>query len=95
MGLRDRAILETLYSAGLRVSELVGLNDGDVDLAQGVLRVRGKGRRERLAPLGSYAVRAIEAWLKVRVRRVRRQKESRAEATARRGGVLPTALARG
>ena len=66
MGLRDRAILETLYSAGLRVSELVGLNDGDVDLPQGVLRVRGKGRKERLAPLGSYAMRALQAWLKVR-----------------------------
>jgi integrase/recombinase XerC len=66
MGLRDRAILETLYSAGVRVSELVGLCDGDVDLAQGVLRVRGKGRRERLSPLGSYATRALQAWLKVR-----------------------------
>jgi integrase/recombinase XerC len=66
MGLRDRAILETLYSAGLRVSELVGLSDGDVDLAQGVLRVRGKGRRERLSPLGSYAMRALQPWLKVR-----------------------------
>ena len=66
MGLRDRAILETLYSAGLRVSELVGLCDGDADLGQGVLRVRGKGRRERLSPLGSYAVRALEAWLKIR-----------------------------
>jgi integrase/recombinase XerC len=67
MGIRDRAILETLYSAGLRVSELVGLNDGDADLADGVLRVRGKGRRERLAPLGSFAIRALEAWRKVRV----------------------------
>lgn len=66
MGLRDRAILETLYSAGLRVSELVGLNDGDADLAQGVLRVRGKGRRERLSPLGSFAIRALKAWLRVR-----------------------------
>jgi integrase/recombinase XerC len=66
MGLRDRAILETMYSAGLRVSELVALSDGDVDSSQGVLRVRGKGRRERLSPLGSYAVRALEAWLKVR-----------------------------
>jgi integrase/recombinase XerC len=66
MGLRDRAILETLYSAGLRVSELVGLSDGDADLAQGVLRVRGKGRRERLSPLGSYAMRALHAWLHVR-----------------------------
>lgn len=66
LGLRDRAILETLYSAGLRVSEVVGLNDGDIDLQQGIVRVRGKGRRERLAPLGSYAVRAIQQWWKVR-----------------------------
>jgi integrase/recombinase XerC len=66
MGMRDRAMLETMYSAGLRVSELVGLSDGDVDLPQGVLHVRGKGRRERLSPLGSYASRAIEAWRKVR-----------------------------
>lgn len=67
LGLRDRAILETLYSAGLRVSELVGLCDGDADLAQGVLRVRGKGRRERLSHLGSYAIRALQKWLRLRV----------------------------
>ena len=66
LGQRDRAILETLYSAGLRVSEVVGLNDGDTDLAQGILRVRGKGRRERLAPLGSYAIRAVQQWHQVR-----------------------------
>ena len=65
-GLRDRAIMETMYSAGLRVSELVSLNDGDVDFAAGVLRVRGKGRRERLAPVGSYATRALKKWLRVR-----------------------------
>jgi integrase/recombinase XerC len=65
-GLRDRAILETMYSAGLRVSEVVGLNEGDVDFAAGVVRVRGKGRRERLAPLGSYALRAVRRWLAVR-----------------------------
>ena len=63
MGLRDRAILETLYTAGLRVSELVDLNDTDLDFPQGILRVRGKGRKERLAPLGSYAERALQQWL--------------------------------
>ncbi len=66
LGLRDRAILEVAYSGGLRVSELVGLNVGDLDLTDGLLRVRGKGRRERLAPLGSYAKVAVEAWLKER-----------------------------
>ena len=65
-GLRDRAILETLYSAGLRVSELAGLNDADLDLPGGALRVRGKGKRERIAPVGSYAVRAINRWLSAR-----------------------------
>ena len=66
MGLRDRAILETMYSAGLRVSELVGMSQGDLDLQAGVVRVRGKGRRERLAPVGSYASRALRKWLRVR-----------------------------
>ena len=67
LGLRDRAILETLYSAGLRVSELVGLNDGDLDLQEGVLHVLGKGRRERLAPVGKFAAQALRRWLRVRV----------------------------
>ena len=65
-GIRDRAILETLYSAGLRVSEVVGLNDDDVDYAGCVLRVRGKGRRERLSPIGSFAMKALKRWLAVR-----------------------------
>ena len=66
LGSRDRAILETLYSAGLRVSEVVGLNDSDIDLESGVVRVRGKGRRERLAPIGSFAAKAIAAWRRAR-----------------------------
>ncbi len=66
MGLRDRAILETMYSAGLRVSELVGLDDEDVDYAASVLRVRGKGKRERLAPIGSFAMRALRHWMAAR-----------------------------
>src|SRR5690606_30990517 len=66
MGLRDRAILETMYSAGLRVAELVGLDLDDWDRDANVLRVRGKGRKERIAPIGSYAVRALERWLAVR-----------------------------
>lgn len=65
-GLRDRAMLETLYSAGLRVSELVGLKDSDLDMGHGVLRVRGKGKRERLAPIGSFAMKALKLYLRVR-----------------------------
>ena len=66
LGLRDRAILETLYSAGLRVSELVGINMQDLDLEDGLVRVRGKGKKERLAPLGSHALRAIRRWNRAR-----------------------------
>ena len=65
-GLRDRAILETMYSAGLRVSELVGLNVSDWDRSAGILRVMGKGRKERLAPVGSYATKALDHWITVR-----------------------------
>ena len=61
-GIRDRAMLEVMYSAGLRVSELVGMDLGDISLAEGLVRVRGKGRKERFAPLGSFAVKAIKSW---------------------------------
>ncbi len=65
-GLRDRAMLETIYSAGLRVAELVGLNVSDWERDADVLRVLGKGRKERIAPVGSYAARALDRWLEVR-----------------------------
>ncbi len=63
LGLRDRAILETMYSAGLRVSETVTIDEPDLDLKSGLVHVRGKGKRERLAPLGRFAIDAINAWL--------------------------------
>jgi integrase/recombinase XerC len=62
-GRRDRAILETLYSAGVRVSELVGMDVPDLDLGDGVVTVRGKGKKERLALLGPEAVAAVRACL--------------------------------
>lgn len=65
-GLRDRAILETLYSTGMRVGELAGMDVSDIDRRGGVVRVLGKGRKERLAPLGRYALSAIADYLAVR-----------------------------
>lgn len=66
---RDRALLEMTYSAGLRLSELVGLNFGDLDRTGALLRVRGKGRRERIAPVGDRALAAFESYLEREGRR--------------------------
>ena len=65
LDLRNRAIFETLYSCGIRVSELVGLNIGDVDARQSVIRVFGKGAKERIVPIGSSALRAISNYRQV------------------------------
>ncbi len=65
-GRRDRALLETLYASGIRVSELVGLDVPRLDLNDGVITVRGKGKKERLALLGPDAVKAITVWLEDR-----------------------------
>ena len=63
LGLRDRAMLETLYSTGIRVSELVGLELDDIDLTGEALKVRGKGKKERVVPLGSHALAAIRRYM--------------------------------
>lgn len=62
-GMRNRAILETLYGAGLRISELIGLDVDDIDLDEGSVRVVGKGNKERVVPLGKYALAAVSAYL--------------------------------
>ncbi len=63
MGLRDMAILETLYSTGIRVSELVGLDENNIDFFGGMIKVQGKGRKERLVPIGSHAIKAINEYV--------------------------------
>ena len=90
-GRRDRAILETLYSAGLRVSELVGLDLADADLNDGVVTVRGKGKKERLALLGPSAVAAVNGWLSDRAGILERcGKDSPAVFLNKDGGRLTT-----
>jgi tyrosine recombinase XerC len=66
LGLRDRAILELFYASGIRLSELVGINMDDLSLEEGMLRVRGKGRKERLVPFGSKAAAGLVAYMQVR-----------------------------
>ncbi len=68
---RDKAILEVLYSAGLRIHEVAGLNDDDLDVLGEVVRVRGKGKKERLAPLGGPAIEAVQKYLELRQRSAR------------------------
>jgi len=63
---RDLALIETLYATGMRLSELAGLNLADVDLVSDQAKVRGKGKKERLLPLGSYAVRALRRYYRAR-----------------------------
>ena len=61
--LRDRAVLETLYSTGIRASELIGMNREDIDRHDSLIRIRGKGRKERIVPVGTKALDAIDAYL--------------------------------
>lgn len=64
LGIRDRAVLETLYGTGIRVSEMVGIDIGDVDFKRAAVKVTGKGNRERIAPLGEFAVSALNIYIK-------------------------------
>jgi len=66
LGARDKAMLEILYSSGIRVSELVELEMSDLDLQEGILRVRGKGRKDRLTPIGSQAIKAVQRYFELR-----------------------------
>ena len=64
--LRDKAILETFYSTGMRISELVGVSIDDIDFIGGVVKVKGKGKKERIVPIGEYALSAIRAYMDAR-----------------------------
>jgi tyrosine recombinase XerC len=66
LGIRDRAFLEVLYASGLRISELVGIDIDDLELRARLVKVRGKGSKERIVPFGSKAKESIRAWLAVR-----------------------------
>jgi len=63
LGLRDQSILETLYSTGVRVSELVGMNLSDLDFIQGLIKVKGKGNKERIIPIGDKALEALSSYI--------------------------------
>ncbi len=88
LGLRDRAMLETLYATGLRVSELVGLTLSQVSLTQGVVRVIGKGDKERLVPLGEEAISWISRYLAEGRPRLIKSRSTDALFTTARGGPM-------
>ena len=75
---RDKAMLEVLYSSGIRVSELVELEMQDLDLQEGVLRVKGKGRKDRLTPIGSQAIKAVQRYFELRGQDARCQQSTHA-----------------
>ena len=89
-GRRDRAILELMYSSGTRAAETVGLDRGDLDLRRGIARVRGKGKKERIAAVGSYAVQALKAYLEDSERPLPAPRARQAVFLNPRGGRLTT-----
>ncbi len=91
IGLRDRAILEVMYATGLRASELIGLETALVSMELGVVRVVGKGRKERLVPLGSEARRWVRRYLSGARGRLARGRTARTLFVSSRGGALSKA----
>jgi integrase/recombinase XerD len=93
LALRDRALLELMYACGLRASEATGMELGDVDLEEGVLRARGKGAKERIVPIGSSAIAATRAYLRRgRPMLVGVQVQSRLLVNSRGGGLTRQGL---
>lgn len=87
-GCRDRAMFEVMYASGLRVSELIGLQLGDVDLKAELIRAVGKGRKERLVPMGSQAVQAVRSYLRQARPQLLRGRQTQAMFLNRRGARL-------
>jgi integrase/recombinase XerD len=88
VGMRDRAMLELLYATGLRVSELVGIELGQLNLRQGVVRISGKGRKERLVPLGEEALDWLSRYLAGARGALCRGQDGRVLFPTRRGGAM-------
>ena len=88
LGLRDRAMLELMYASGLRVSELVKLRNGELNLEHGVVRLVGKGGRERMVPMGEQAIEAVRIWLRQGRPEFAGQKSGDAVFLGRRGEAM-------
>ena len=82
LSIRNKAIMETLYSTGMRVSELVGMNVADVDFFNEVVKVKGKGKKERLLPIGTHALNAIQTYMN------KKRSDNQALFLNKRGGRL-------
>ena len=79
LGIRNRAMIELLYSSGLRVSELTGLNMEDIDFDQGLVRVRGKGKKERIVPVGGPALSAMKKYIEKRLKIFKKDGRNKSE----------------
>jgi integrase/recombinase XerD len=88
VAVRDRALLELMYASGLRASETISLEVGDVDLDHGIVRARGKGSKERLVPIGGKAIAALRVYLRAARGKLLRAREERKLFVNFRGGPL-------